>query len=72
MPTCFRIVEVFHELQTLFQSGEDCELPVEWVSSEEQIEHGVVVDFARLPVGVGHRDLVEVWNGHAYEKKKKT
>lgn len=57
-------MEVLHELQTLLQPSEDGELPVERVSSKEEIKHGVVVDFARFPVRVGHRDLVEIWNGN--------
>lgn len=60
--TCFGVVETVEKFQTLFQPGKDRKLALEWVRAEEQIEHGVVVDFTRLPVSVRHRYLVQIWN----------
>ena len=54
-------MEVLQELEALGQAGEDGELAVERILAEEEVKDGHVVDPAGLPVGVGHRDLIQVW-----------
>lgn len=53
-------MEAFYKFKTFLQSGKNRELPVEGASTEEEIKHRVVVNFAGLPVGVGHRNLIEI------------
>lgn len=53
-------MKVVEEEHHFVKTGEHGELALERVLSEEQIEHGVVVLFAALPVGVRHGDLVEI------------
>lgn len=55
-----RIPKVVQELEAFVETGEDRELAVKGVFAEVQIEHAHIVGFARFPVRVGHRDLVEV------------
>ena len=58
--TCLGVVKVFKKLEAVAQAGKDGELALEGVLPEEQVEDGHVLCLARLPVGVGHGDLVQV------------
>lgn len=60
--TFIRVSEILNELQALAEPGKDGELALERTRPEEEIEHTLVVDLARLPVRVGHRNLVEIWS----------
>ena len=51
--------EVLDKLETFLEAGEDGELAFERVLAKEEIKNGMVV-LLRLPVGVGHRELVQV------------
>ena len=53
-------VVALSETKHFLQSGEDGELPREWMLAEEQIEHAELVLTLRLPVRVRHRDLIQV------------
>ncbi len=53
-------MKILQELEALRQSGKDGELSVERILPEEEVEDGDVINPAGLPVGVGHRDLVQV------------
>ena len=53
-------MKILQELEALRQSGKDGELSVERILPEEEVEDSDVVNPAGLPVGVGHRDLVQV------------
>lgn len=54
-------MKAIQELQTLIESGEYCEFTVEWIRSEEQVEHSMVIIFPRLPVCVRHCNLVQIY-----------
>ena len=47
------VVEVLKELQAVGQTRKDGELPLERVLAEVKVKRGYVVNFPRLPVGVG-------------------
>ena len=53
-------MKVLQELEAFGQAREDGELSLERILPEEEVEDGHVVHPAGLPVGVGHRDLVQV------------
>jgi hypothetical protein len=53
-------VKVFQELKTLGQPGKDGELAMEGALPEEEVKDGHVLGPAGLPIGVGHRDLIQV------------
>ena len=48
------------EGEGLLEAGEDGVLALEGVLAEEEVEDGVDVVLAGLPVGIAHGDLVEV------------
>lgn len=56
--TTLRIMEAIQEFQALIKSGENRKFTVEWIRSEEQIKHGMIVGFARFPIGIRHCYLV--------------
>jgi hypothetical protein len=58
--TAVGVVKIFQEFEALAQAGEDGELSVEGILTEEEVEDGHVVDPAGLPVRVGHGDLIQI------------
>ncbi len=60
IPTAVRVMEILQELETVCQPSKDSKLSLERILPEEQVKDGCVVYLARLPVCVGHSDLVEI------------
>lgn len=64
--TAVGVMKLIQELQALLEASEHRELPVKRILPEKQVEHRVIVDFAVLPVRVGHRDLVQVCKNQSF------
>lgn len=58
--TVIGVTEVPDEFETFGEARENGELAVEGTRAEEEIEHALVLGLAGLPIGVRHRDLVQV------------
>ena len=54
------VVKIVQKLDALLQARENGELPVEGILPEKQIEDGLVIRFARLPISVSHGELIEI------------
>lgn len=54
-------MKILQEGEALLKACEDSELSLEWVFTEEQIEYCHISMLARLPICIGHIDLVQVW-----------
>lgn len=53
-------MKAVQEFQTLLQAGKDGEFSMEWIIAKEQVKHRLIVCFARLPVGIGHCNLIQI------------
>jgi len=58
MHTTGRIVKFIQELYAFLKTGKDREFSLERIFAEEQIEYGVIVHLATLPIGISHSDLI--------------
>lgn len=48
------------ELYAFLKTGKNREFSLKRILAEEQIEYGVVVHFAALPIGISHGDLIQI------------
>lgn len=53
-------MKFIQELYAFLKTSEDREFSLEGILAEEQIEYGVVVHFAALPISISHSNLIQV------------
>jgi len=53
-------VKISNVFDAFTQPSKDSEFPFERVSSKEQVKYSMVIHLLVMPVGICHRDLVEI------------
>ena len=60
LDVAFGVRKLLQEFETVLEPGENGEFSLEGILAEIQVENGRIFGLAGFPIGVSHRELVEV------------